>query len=183
MPAQDPDPVFSSDERWLDLPGVDISPRRQLFLQYLAQTAGNRSPSGQDARPALQNASSLEEKLPDYFETWLRSLGDISLQKRMGGEYYDDYAANDEREQGTFSDSNPGLSRNRNKAFEAMNQELKGFEHIKPHGETGDAGHWQQYPKTSSRKKVGSLPVPNSAPAGSRCELRVVASVESRGAS
>ena len=136
-----------------------------------------------DAHPGLHDPSSLEKQLPDYFETWLQSLGDISLQKRMGGEYYDDYAANDEREQGTFSDSNPGLSRNRNKAFEAMNQELKGFEHIKPHGEAGDSSHWQQYPETKSRKKTGSLPVPNQPRAGDRRESCVLASVESRVAS
>ena len=127
----------------------------------------------------MHHASSPDEELPAYFETWLGSLGDISLQKRIGGEYYDDYAANDEREKGTFSDSNSGLSRNRNKAFEAMNQELKGFEHAKPHGKAGAPGRWQEQAQAKSRKKPGTLSGPSPPGAGGRRELRVVASVES----
>lgn len=103
----------------------------------------------------------------------------------MGGEYYDDYAANDEREQGTFTNPNSGLSRNRNKAFEAMNQELKGFQHIKPPGQSGSPARWKQYPQTNSRKKIGSnRVVPGSRQGNGGREFDVVkASVESHVAS
>ncbi|KAK7496068.1 hypothetical protein BaRGS_00012769 [Batillaria attramentaria] len=101
------------------------------------------------------------EQLPDLSltEEWLDSLGPMTFQKRLGSEYYDDYAANDEREHGTFPEPDPGLSRNRNKAFEAMNQEMKNFQHIKPHAEPGSGSNlgWQHHQKTSSRKKIGDL--------------------------
>ncbi|KAI8735969.1 alpha-amidating enzyme precursor 1 [Biomphalaria glabrata] len=45
-------------------------------------------------------------------------------------EYYDEYAANDMREKGiygTATSSEEGLSRNRNKGFEAISQQLEHF--------------------------------------------------------
>lgn len=100
-----------------------------------------------------------KEQLPDedLFEEMLDSLGPIKMQKRLGNEYYDDYAANDERDESELPEENPGLSRNRNKAFEAINQELHDFQHIKPHANVEPSTRWHHDPSSSSQKKDGSV--------------------------
>ena len=56
---------------------------------------------------------------------------DIHISKRISGEYYEDYEANDKREQGSFADSSYMLSRNRNKVFDTANRQLNGFRHYR----------------------------------------------------
>nr|AAD42258.1 alpha-amidating enzyme precursor 1 [Lymnaea stagnalis] len=72
----------------------------------------------------------------DYdYHDW--SQAHNSRHKRQAHEYYDDYAANDLREKGLYGTANAaeeGLSRNRNKEFEAINQELRHFPRKNPPG-------------------------------------------------
>ncbi|XP_076444227.1 peptidyl-glycine alpha-amidating monooxygenase B-like isoform X1 [Babylonia areolata] len=170
LQSQDRYQDISHQQKWSHLPHTGSSPQRDALLHYLTHILHNNEIPPEDD---MNRLSVSEEELPAFLDKQQEELDSLNVQKRMGGEYYDDYAANDEREQGTFQDANPGLSRNRNKAFEAMNQELKGFQHIKPHGEgvAGDAGYWsqQRYPQTMSRKKVGNIPrVPSDQGLGGR---------------
>ena len=172
--------ISGEKQSWFDLPGTEHRRLNEPLMQYLAQNIlSNRQPAEDQWSDPAHQLSLSEERIPDQFEEWLQGLGDIDVQKRMGGEFYEDYAANDEREQGTFPEANPGLSRNRNKAFEAMNQELKGFQHIKPHGDAAGSDLWSQYPQTGSRKKIGSMPlVPDRPPIGNLRESCVVAALD-----
>lgn len=126
-------------------------------------------------KASSQRSAFSKEELPADFDNWVGGLDAPHIQKRLGSEYYDDYAANDEREQGTFSNSDENLSRNRQKAFDAMNQQLKGFQHARPRppqpeeggggGGYPEAGGWpQQYPQTQSRKKIGPGSRPQQRP-------------------
>ncbi|GFS07686.1 peptidyl-glycine alpha-amidating monooxygenase [Elysia marginata] len=58
----------------------------------------------------------------------------IPYEKRENHEYYEDYAANDLREKGLYGapSEDRGLSRNRHKEFEAMDQQLRQYPDQKP---------------------------------------------------
>ncbi|KAI8730410.1 alpha-amidating enzyme precursor 1 [Biomphalaria glabrata] len=62
-------------------------------------------------------------------------------------EYYDEYAANDMREKGmygTATSSEEGLSRNRNKGFEAISQQLEHFPRKNAAGRINQSQHLDQ---------------------------------------
>ncbi|KAK0055292.1 alpha-amidating enzyme precursor 1 [Biomphalaria pfeifferi] len=77
------------------------------------------------ARSLKHHHSSKEERMQlDY------DVVDPVRHRRQAQEYYDEYAANDLREKGmygTATSSEEGLSRNRNKGFEAISQQLEHF--------------------------------------------------------
>ena len=70
---------------------------------------------------------------PLYQDYDFDDLG-LTYSKRRQSEYYDQYDANDLREKGLYPGpaSNEGLSRNRNRQFEAMNQQLQHFPRKRP---------------------------------------------------
>ena len=76
----------------------------------------------------------------------------IPYEKRENHEYYEDYAANDLREKGLYgvASGDHGLSRNRHKEFEAMNQQLQQFPGQKP-GTSGQPQSAQYRPFSQQR--------------------------------
>ncbi|GFO44719.1 peptidyl-glycine alpha-amidating monooxygenase [Plakobranchus ocellatus] len=91
----------------------------------------------------------------------------ISYEKRENHEYYEDYAANDLRERGLYGKpEDRGLSRNRHKEFEAMNQQIQKF----PSQKAMVAGqHQQRYGGSYSQQKDGQKsPEAGTSPNGQR---------------
>lgn len=94
---------------------------------------GNREYSGKiklGVKPDIQE-NSREVMQYDYDFDELDPRGRF-YEKRQQGEYYEDYAANDLRSKGLLEPSPGGTaaegrSRNRNREFEAMNQQLQDF--------------------------------------------------------
>lgn len=139
-------------------------PQESVFIQEPNRLAGSSGFHGSDIPEG--KGINKEYPEPEVYEKMMDELGPIALQKRIGTYYYDEYFPSSEREDRTEDDSNSGLSRNRIKAFEAINKELKDFQHIKPHSEI-EKTDLPLSDKIISNKKTGSLlPLKTSA-----CEL------------
>ena len=116
---------------------------------------------------------------------------ELPLSKRSNHEYYHDYDANDMREkgmvpvighkayydsqgyqpQGYESQSNEGLSRNRNREFQAMNQQLQHFPRKRPphHPQTQDAPVQQNQGNHQSSDMKNTVQNPQLQPTSCEC--------------
>ena len=109
------------------------STKTKLVLQQILQNRPDRKHLNKnlndDSRMVYKYASQdgEQEIVPPSYDFEDIDSRAIPYEKRENHEYYEDYAANDLREKGLYGipSKDRGLSRNRHKEFEAMNQQLQ----------------------------------------------------------